>query len=134
VAWQKAVSNVNETTLKVNCGKGLVLDVDVSKFSDEVYEHCFRLGLKTALRNVHAGVESVEESHAASREKLESFYAGQVHRPGGNNFAEQLSAKDAEIAALRAQLAAAGQQAKEPASKPSNGVVRRPGRATANGK
>ena len=123
---------MSETTLKVNCGKGLVLDVDVSKFSDEVYEHCFRLGLKTALRNVHAGVEDVAQSHAASKAKLESFYAGQVHRPGGGGFSEQLSAKDAEIAALKAQLASLGQTEK-PASTPRNGVVRRPGRTAPNG-
>lgn len=121
-------SNDNgSSVLKVNCGKGLVLDVDVARFSDEVYEHCFRLGLKTALRNVHAGVESVPESHEASKAKLESFYAGQVHRPGGGGFSQQLADKDAEIAALKAALEAA---AGKPPSSPNaaKGVIRRPGK------
>lgn len=94
------------TTLKVNCGKGLVLDVDTSKLGAEVTDHCFQLGLKTALRNVHAGVDDREESNQKSREKLESFYRGEVHRAGGNGFAAQVAEKDAEIAALKAQLEA----------------------------
>lgn len=118
----------NGSVLKVNCGKGLVLDVDVSRFSDEVYDHCFRLGLKTALRNVHAGVEDHAESNKLSQGKLESFYSGQVHRPGGGGFSQQLADKDAEIAALKAALAAA---AGKPPSDPnaSKGVIRRPGKA-----
>lgn len=124
------MTNSNDTngTLKVNCGKGLVLDVDVSRFSDEVYDHCFRLGLKTALRNVHAGVEDHTESNKLSQDKLESFYNGQVHRPGGGGFSVQLAEKDAEIAALKAALAAA---AGKPPSDPnaSKGVIRRPGKA-----
>lgn len=118
----------NGSVLKVNCGKGLVLDVDVSRFSDEVYDHCFRLGLKTALRNVHAGVEDHAESNKLSQGKLESFYSGQVHRPGGGGFSQQLADKDAEIAALKAALAeAAGKPPSSPTA--SKGVVRRPGKA-----
>lgn len=102
----KATETKTPETVSVNCGKGLTLVVDVSRFSEEVYDHCFRLGLKTALRNVHAGVESHQESNELSKAKLESFYAGHVHRPGGNGFGAQLAEKDAEIAALKAQLAA----------------------------
>ncbi len=116
------------TTLKVNCGKGLELDVDTSKFSDEVYDHCFRLGLKTALRNVHAGVEDKVESNKLSTEKLESFYRGECHRPGGGGFGQALAAKDQEIAALKAALAAAnGKPPSTPTGNPA--VVRRPGKA-----
>lgn len=115
------------SVLQVNCGKGLTLDVDTAKFSDEVYDHCFRLGLKTALRNVHAGVEDVAESNKLSRDKLESFYAGHVHRPGGGGFGQALAAKDAEIAALKAELAAAtGKPPSTPTGSPR--VVRRPGK------
>lgn len=115
------------TTLKVNCGKGLELDVDVAKFSDEVYDHCFRLGLKTALRNVHAGVEDAAESNKLSTAKLESFYRGECHRPGGGGFGTALAAKDQEIAALKAALAAAtGKPPSDPNA--AKGVIRRPGK------
>jgi hypothetical protein len=74
-----------ETTMLVAIGKGIELDVDVTKLSREVTEHVMRIGFRNILMDSHASVTAkadptnyVQRSKELAEKKLASMYAGVV--------------------------------------------------------
>jgi hypothetical protein len=71
--------------LKVQIGKGLEMEVDISRFNDEVRDHVIRTGLRNLLMDAHASATAkadpkgyVIKSRALAEKKLASLYAGIV--------------------------------------------------------
>jgi hypothetical protein len=69
----------------VAIGKGIELDVDVTRFNSEVHEHIVRTGLRNLLMDAHAGATAkadpenyLKRSREMAEKKLASFYAGVV--------------------------------------------------------
>lgn len=104
-------SNPNPNAQTVRAGKAGDIEVDCGRFNAEVIEYLVSIGLRNVLRDVHAGVEDPVEAREKSLAKLESLYRGETHRSGSGNGNAALKAavaeKDARIAELEAQLAAA---------------------------
>src|SRR5262245_33090541 len=74
-----------ETTMLVAIGKGIELDVDVTRFNSEVHDHIVRTGLRNLLMDAHASVTAkadpdnyVTRSREMAEKKLASMYAGVV--------------------------------------------------------
>jgi hypothetical protein len=74
-----------ETTMLVAIGKGIELDVDVTRFNGEVRDHVLRTGLRNLLMDAHASVTAkadpdnyMTRSREMAEKKLASFYAGVV--------------------------------------------------------
>lgn len=66
------------TTVTVGLGKAGSIDVDTSRFTDQVRDYIFNYGLKQMLNDVHAGEKDVALKPALSAKKLQSLYAGNV--------------------------------------------------------
>lgn len=71
--------------MKVQIGKGIELDVDVSKLNAAVTEHVMYMGLRNILMDSHAshtkdedGDEYVANSQATAERKLAAMYNGEV--------------------------------------------------------
>ena len=69
----------------VAIGKGIELDVDVSRFNTEVHNHLLRTGLRNLLVDAHASATAkadpdnyIKRSQAMAEKKLASLYAGVV--------------------------------------------------------
>src|SRR5262249_7294747 len=67
----------------VAIGKGIELDVDVSRFNGEVHDHILRTGLRNLLMDAHASATAkvdpegyVKKSRELVEKKLASLYAG----------------------------------------------------------
>ena len=66
-------------------GKGIELDVDVSRFNTEVHDHLLRTGLRNLLMDAHASATAkadpdnyIKRSREMAEKKLTSLYAGVV--------------------------------------------------------
>jgi hypothetical protein len=77
--------NYWETTMLVGIGKGIELDVDMTRFNKEVNEHILRTGLRNLLADTHASVTAkanpdnyIERSREMAEKKLASMYSGVV--------------------------------------------------------
>ena len=73
------------TMLVVAIGKGIELDVDVTRFNAEVRDHILRTGLRNLLMDAHASATAkadpegyVKKSRELAEKKLASLYAGIV--------------------------------------------------------
>jgi len=69
----------------VAIGKGIELDVDVTRFNGEVHEHILRTGLRNLLMDAHASATAkgdpenyINRSRELAEKKLASLYAGIV--------------------------------------------------------
>ena len=69
----------------VAIGKGIELDVDVTRFNSEVHDHIVRTGLRNLLMDAHASATAkadpegyVKKSRELAEKKLASLYAGIV--------------------------------------------------------
>jgi hypothetical protein len=69
----------------VGIGKGIELDVDVTRFNREVHDHIVRIGVRNLLMDAHASATAksdpegyVKKSRALAEKKLASMYAGIV--------------------------------------------------------
>src|SRR5262249_52847349 len=69
----------------VAIGKGIELDVDVSRFNTEVHDHLLRTGLRNLLMDAHASAAAkadpenyIKRSREMAERKLASLYAGVV--------------------------------------------------------
>jgi hypothetical protein len=69
----------------VAIGKGIELDVDVTRFNREVHEHILRTGLRNLLMDAHTSATAkadpqgyVQKSRELAEKKLASLYAGAV--------------------------------------------------------
>ena len=69
----------------VAIGKGIELDVDVSRFNTEVHDHILRTGLRNLLMDAHASATAkadpdnyIKRSREMAEKKLASLYAGVV--------------------------------------------------------
>jgi hypothetical protein len=67
----------------VAIGKGIELDVDVTRFNSEVQDHIVRTGLRNLLMDAHATAKAdpegyVKKSRELVEKKLASLYAGIV--------------------------------------------------------
>src|SRR5262249_8688507 len=74
-----------ETTMLVAIGKGIELDVDVTRFNSEVHDHLLRTGLRNLLMDAHASATAkadpanyIKRSREMAEKKLASLYAGVV--------------------------------------------------------
>jgi hypothetical protein len=74
-----------ETTMLVAIGKGIELDVDVTRFNSEVHDHIVRTGLRNLLMDSHASATAkadpdnyIKRSREMAEKKLASLYAGVV--------------------------------------------------------
>jgi hypothetical protein len=74
-----------EITMLVAIGKGIELDVDVTRFNSEVHDHIVRTGLRNLLMDAHASATAkadpqgyVQKSRELAEKKLASLYAGVV--------------------------------------------------------
>jgi len=74
-----------ETTMLVAIGKGIELEVDVTRFNTEVHDHIVRTGVRNLLMDAHASVTAkadpdnyVTRSREMAEKKLASLYAGVV--------------------------------------------------------
>jgi len=80
--------------LSVNIGKGLVIDVDLTRLNPTVTEFILRNGLKNLLGDSHAGItqkahpqDYIERSREAAQRKLQSLYDGITRaQVAGNGF------------------------------------------------
>jgi len=73
----------------VAIGKGIELDVDVTRFNSEVHDHIVRTGLRNLLMDAHASATAkadpdnyINRSRELAEKKLASLYAGVVRAPG----------------------------------------------------
>ena len=69
----------------VAIGKGIELDVDVTRFNSEVHDHIVRTGLRNLLMDAHASATAkadpdnyIKRSREMAEKKLASLYAGVV--------------------------------------------------------
>ena len=69
----------------VAIGKGIELDVDVTRFNSEVHDHIVRTGLRNLLMDAHASATAkadpddyIKQSREMAEKKLASLYAGVV--------------------------------------------------------
>jgi hypothetical protein len=69
----------------VAIGKGIELDIDVTRFNREVHDHIVRTGLRNLLMDAHASVTAkadpdnyINRSRELAEKKLASLYAGVV--------------------------------------------------------
>jgi hypothetical protein len=69
----------------VAIGKGIELDVDVTRFNGEVHDHLVRTGLRNLLMDAHASATAkadpdnyIKRSREMAEKKLASLYAGVV--------------------------------------------------------
>jgi hypothetical protein len=69
----------------VAIGKGIELDVDVTRFNSEVHDHILRTGLRNLLMDAHASATAkadpdnyIKRSRELAEKKLASLYAGVV--------------------------------------------------------
>jgi hypothetical protein len=67
----------------VAIGKGIELDVDVTRFNGEVHDHIVRTGLHNLLMDAHASATAkadpdnyIQRSRELAEKKLASMYAG----------------------------------------------------------
>ena len=67
----------------VAIGKGIELNVDVTRFSSEVHDHIVRTGIRNLLMDAHASATAkndpdgyVQKSRELAEKKLASLYAG----------------------------------------------------------
>lgn len=106
-----------KTTLSV--GKGIEIEVDFDQFGEEVRDHLLLIGAKNVLRDVHAGVENGLAKERVEN-KLAALYRGELstRQPGQTAaLTAKVTAQEAEIAALREQLATAQAAAESKSSK-----------------
>src|SRR5262249_26424794 len=75
----------SETTMLVAIGKGIELDVDVTRFNSEVHDHILRTGVRNLLMDAHASATAkadpdnyIKRSREMAENKLASLYAGVV--------------------------------------------------------
>jgi hypothetical protein len=66
-------------------GKGIELDVDVTRFNREIHDHLLRTGLRNLLMDAHASATAkadpenyIKRSREMAEKKLASLYAGVV--------------------------------------------------------
>jgi len=69
----------------VAIGKGIELEVDMTKFNTEIHEHILRTGLRNLLMDAHASATAkadpdnyIKRSREMAEKKLVSLYAGVV--------------------------------------------------------
>jgi hypothetical protein len=69
----------------VAIGKGIELDVDVTRFNSELHDHILRTGLRNLLMDAHASATAkanpdnyIQRSRELAEKKLASMYAGIV--------------------------------------------------------
>jgi|SRR5262245_13005104 hypothetical protein len=74
-----------ETTMLVVIGKGIELEVDVTRFNSEVHDHIVRTGVRNLLMDAHASATAkadpdnyIKRSREMAEKKLASMYAGIV--------------------------------------------------------
>src|SRR5215510_4774786 len=74
-----------ETTMLVVIGKGIELEVDVTRFNSEVHDHIVRTGVRNLLMDAHASATAkadpdnyIKRSREMAEKKLASLYAGVV--------------------------------------------------------
>jgi hypothetical protein len=80
----------------VAIGKGIELDVDVTRFNSEVHDHIVRTGLRNLLMDAHASATAkvdpdnyIKRSRELAENKLASMYAGIVRvAPVGGGIAK----------------------------------------------
>jgi hypothetical protein len=81
-----------ETAMLVAIGKGIELDVDVTRFNSELHDHILRTGLRNLLMDAHASATAkadpegyVQKSRELAEKKLASLYGGiiRVQSVGG---------------------------------------------------
>src|SRR5262245_63132235 len=74
----------------VAIGKGIELDVDVTRFNGEVHDHIVRTGLRNLLMDAHASATAkgdpdnyINRSRELAEKKLANLYAGTVRAVAG---------------------------------------------------
>src|SRR5262249_52530028 len=77
-----------ETTMLVAIGKGIELEVDVTRLNTEVRDHVMRTGLRNLLMDAHASATTksdppgyVQKSREFAEQKLASLYVRLIARP-----------------------------------------------------
>jgi hypothetical protein len=72
-----------EMTMLVAVGKGIELEVDVTRLNNEVRDHAMRTGLRNLLMDAHASATAkadpenyIKRSRELAEKKLASLYAG----------------------------------------------------------
>lgn len=105
--------------MKVSIGKGIDLDVDLSKLPANVMEHVTYIGLRNILMDAHASVTTDEadyqaKAQAVSEKKLAAMYAGEV-RVAGTREGDPVRAEAKRLAVLKitSALRAAGRKVKD---------------------
>src|SRR5262249_44389572 len=75
----------SETTMLVAIGKGIELDVDVTRFNSAVHDHILRTGVRNLLMDAHASATAkadpdnyIKRSREMAENKLARLYAGVV--------------------------------------------------------
>lgn len=74
--------------MKVDCSKGITVEVDLTRLNHAVGQHILYMGLHNILQDSHAnctkdsGDDWMERSIAAVHKKLDSLYAGEVRAIG----------------------------------------------------
>lgn len=112
--------------MKVNIGKGIELDVDVTKLGlpaestlSAVARHVIYLGLRNPLMDSHAGITTdetdyVAKSTAQAEKKLAAMYSGEV-RAFGTREGDPVKAEARRLAvrAVEAAIKKAGKKVKD---------------------
>jgi hypothetical protein len=82
---QPCEPNQMEMTMLVAIGKGIELEVDVTRLNNEVRDHVMRIGLRNLLMDAHASATAkadpknyIKRSRELAEKKLVSLYAGVV--------------------------------------------------------
>lgn len=104
----------------VNIGKGIEMDVDVTKLPANVQEHVVYIGLRNILMDSHASVTAEKsadvgaESLAMAEKKLVAMYAGEV-RSVGTRTGDVVKSEAIRIATglIKAQAKKAGKSLKD---------------------
>lgn len=95
------------TMLTIGLGKAGTIEVDTSRFNEQVQEYIFNYGLKQMLNDVHAGEKDLALKPALSAKKLQSLYDGNVAQIRSNGDA---------VARVMRELAEADVKRRLPAS------------------
>jgi hypothetical protein len=82
----------------VAIGKGIELDVDVTRFNREVHDHIVRTGLRNLLMDAHASATAkadpdnyINRSRELAEKKLASLYAGAQTTGGPKTVADPIT-------------------------------------------
>ena len=110
----------------VAIGKGIELDVDVTRFNSEVHDHIVRTGIRNLLMDAHASATAkndpegyVQKSRELAEKKLAALYAGIVRMQSVGGVAKPTDPVGAVIMRL-ARMAIQKEKASDIAAAPKD--------------